>query len=224
MSRVSSWETKHNTISSFFEAYPTPSHLLDADPNKVLDVIRPLGLFPTRMQSLIAISTRILEMPRFILGLDKAHKVYGIGEFGFQSYQIFCQNKGKEINPTDRALATFANWQKREAKKIASGKNDECDDEEAAEQESEAEEEEKEEKLSDRARRMAEREATRKEPVLKEVGNKEAPLLKKELHIQKESTTAREVKKEVAKEGQGKKVGSGKKRKRGEITDFFSTI
>ena len=117
MSRVSSWETKHNTISAFFEKYPTPSHLLDADPERVLDVIKPLGLFPTRMQSLIAISTRILEMPQFILGLNKEHKVYGIGEFGFQSYQIFCQNKGTVINPTDRALATFANWQKKQAKK-----------------------------------------------------------------------------------------------------------
>jgi len=116
---VSSWDTKHNTISAFFASYPTPSHLLDADPEDVLQVIKPLGLFPTRMQSLVAISTRFLELPEFIVGLNKEHKIYGIGEFGYQSYQIFCQNKGLTISPADRALASFASWQKQLAKNAA---------------------------------------------------------------------------------------------------------
>jgi len=45
MSRVSSWETKHNAISSFFKAYPTPTDMHNADPKECLSVIHPLGLF-----------------------------------------------------------------------------------------------------------------------------------------------------------------------------------
>jgi len=148
MSRVSSWETKHNTISAFFEAYPTPSHLLDvSDPDEVLKVIKPLGLFPGRMQSLVAISTKMLEMPQFVLGLNKEHKIYGIGEFGFQSYQIFCQNKGCSIHPGDKALAGFCNWQKKHEKKL--GADDDDNDDEAAESEAEEDEEKENVQASD---------------------------------------------------------------------------
>jgi len=189
MSRVSSWDTKHNTISSFFEKYPTPSHLLDANPERVLDCIKPLGLFPTRMQSLVSISTRILEMPQFILGLNKEHKVYGIGEFGFQSYQIFCQNKGTLISPTDRALATFANWQKKQAKNKAAGggQDEEEEEEEEEEEKEEEEEEEEEEKLSNRAQRMAQRGVP---APLKEVGGQKNKADEKQKKRKKEERGA----------------------------------
>ena len=75
MSRVSSWATKHSAISNFFAQWPTPSAVLDAEPDSLLPVMKPLGLFESRLRSLIAISERFLSMPSFQLGLDKAHKV-----------------------------------------------------------------------------------------------------------------------------------------------------
>ena len=40
---VSSWACKHNTISAFFAQYPTPTAALQAKPDEVLEVIRPLA-------------------------------------------------------------------------------------------------------------------------------------------------------------------------------------
>ena len=47
MSRVSSWATKHECISKFFQAFPTPTAALAAKPDAVLAIIKPLGLFRT---------------------------------------------------------------------------------------------------------------------------------------------------------------------------------
>jgi len=121
MSRVSSWKTKHNTISAFFAAYPTPSSVLDAEPNDVLKIIHPLGLFPTRMKSLVSVTQRFLEMPKFDVGLSKDLKIYGIGEFGFQSFLLFCRGD-ISIKPKDRALSSFAHWQCKYKKEMAEKK------------------------------------------------------------------------------------------------------
>ena len=48
MSRVSSWATKRNAISGFFARWPTPSAVLDAEPDSLLPVMKPLGLFENR--------------------------------------------------------------------------------------------------------------------------------------------------------------------------------
>eukprot|EP01048_Picozoa_sp_COSAG05_P042574 COSAG05_NODE_23069_length_260_cov_0.956522_1_plen_51_part_10 len=48
--------------------------------------MKPLGLFPNRLKSLIAVSERFLSMTGeggFDVGLDKERKIYGIGEFGY---------------------------------------------------------------------------------------------------------------------------------------------
>mmetsp|Transcript_16948 Transcript_16948/g.28616 ORF Transcript_16948/g.28616 Transcript_16948/m.28616 type:complete len:358 (+) Transcript_16948:263-1336(+) len=113
MSRVSSHNVKHNTIAAFFKRYPTPSDALDADPEEVLRIITPLGLFPTRMRSIVEVSRHFLEMPEFILGLKPPYKVYGIGEFGYHSYLLFCRSNFA-IAPGDRALKAFVEWQKRQ--------------------------------------------------------------------------------------------------------------
>lgn len=57
------------------------------------------------MQSLLAATKRMLEMPAFDIGLDPQNKVYGIGEFGYHSYLLFCRDAGKSLKPKDKALA-----------------------------------------------------------------------------------------------------------------------
>jgi hypothetical protein len=41
--------------------------------------------------------------------------VYGIGEFGYHSYLLFCRSDFA-IAPGDRALKAFVEWQKRQLK------------------------------------------------------------------------------------------------------------
>ncbi|KAK3277230.1 hypothetical protein CYMTET_14746 [Cymbomonas tetramitiformis] len=112
MSRVSSHNVKHNTISAFFHRFPTPSDALDAEPEEVLKIIAPLGLFPSRMRTITEVSQRFLEMPIFEIGLEKHNKVYGIGEFGYHSYLIFCRNE-IAMTPSDKTLRAFVNLQRR---------------------------------------------------------------------------------------------------------------
>ena len=90
MSRVSSPTVKEKAIASFFKDFPTPTVALAADPTAVFPIIAPLGLFETRFKSIIEISKRFLTMsPMFQVGLTKELKIYGIGAFGFDSFNIF---------------------------------------------------------------------------------------------------------------------------------------
>jgi len=78
MSRVSSWDTKHNCISAFFERYPTPSALLQEDKwHRVREVINPLGLFDDRLKSLTSLTTHFFAHDNFEISLERnsPHKV-----------------------------------------------------------------------------------------------------------------------------------------------------
>lgn len=120
MSRVSSWAVKHVAISGFFEKYPTPSAFLDANPEEVQTLLHPLGLFPTRMQTLVAVTRRFLEAPLFSVGLEPELKVYGIGQFGVDSYRLFCRGDLK-CNPDDCNLKRFVEWQRGNAAATGAG-------------------------------------------------------------------------------------------------------
>ena len=117
MSRVSSWETKHRCISGFFEAYPTPSAALDARAEDVFEIIKSLGLFPGRMRSIVEVTTKFLTYPgAFTVGLEPEHKLYGIGEFGNDSFHIFARNDISRT-PGDKNLQSFVAWQRRRQQK-----------------------------------------------------------------------------------------------------------
>ena len=140
MSRVSSWNTKHTAISGFFAQWPTPSAVLDAEPASFLPVMKPLGLFENRLRSLIAVSEKFLSMPVFDIGLDKERKIYGIGEFGYSSYLIFCRygtkDGGAQAHPSDSTLQALVRWLKSQ-----SGGVKDTDEDESEESEEESDEE-----------------------------------------------------------------------------------
>lgn len=63
----------------------------------------------------VSSSERFLEMDEFDCGLDKETKIYGVGEFGVDSFRIFCRGEGTKMNPSDKALRAFTDWLKRTA-------------------------------------------------------------------------------------------------------------
>lgn len=63
-------------------------------------------------RSTISISEKFLTMPEFTCGLEKEIKIYGIGEFGVDSYLIFCAGEGRNITPNDKNLRAFTTWLK----------------------------------------------------------------------------------------------------------------
>ena len=120
MSRVSSWATKHDCISRFFERFPTPTDALAAKPDEVLEIIRPLGLFPNRYRSVVEVSARVLDVEPLDVGAEVGvNKIYGVGEFGIDSFEVFARgNVG--VNPGDKTLQSFVSWQKRNRKAVES--------------------------------------------------------------------------------------------------------
>ena len=112
MSRVSSEAVKTLAISSFFAKYPTPSDVLDVtfNPTSAFEILRPLGLFENRLKAVVEISSKFLTMPEFAVGMDKQIKIYGIGEFGCDSFSIFIRGEGRNLYPKDRTLAAYCRW------------------------------------------------------------------------------------------------------------------
>ena len=90
--RVSSSKTKELALKLFFDRYPNPTSCIDANPSEMHECIAPLGLFETRFRSIVEISRAFLSRNVvFNVGLTKEFKIYGIGEFGVDSYNIFAE-------------------------------------------------------------------------------------------------------------------------------------
>ncbi|CAM9427683.1 unnamed protein product [Ectocarpus fasciculatus] len=120
MSRVSSWETKHNCISAFFALYPTPTAFLqETGWSRVKNEINSLGLFDDRLKSLISLTTRFIEADEFEVDPDpkSEHKIRGVGAFGHESYLVFCRDAGATIclSAGGKPIAPFVAWRKRMA-------------------------------------------------------------------------------------------------------------
>ena len=115
MSRVSSWATKHDAISAFFARYPTPTAALAATPDDALAILRPLGLFPNRFRSVVEVSTAVLSDVRPLdVGTEAGkNKIYGVGEFGVDSFEVFVRGN-LDARPADKTLQAFVAWQKRQ--------------------------------------------------------------------------------------------------------------
>ena len=121
MSRVSSAAVKSRVLAAFFERCPTPTLFLDTPAEALQAIMHPLGLVPNRLQSLTALSVQFLAAPVFEVGLTPETKVYGFGDFGVASFQIFCRGN-LNATPEDATLRAFLAWQKRRAAKTAKGK------------------------------------------------------------------------------------------------------
>ena len=93
-------------------AFPHLLHGRDRLWRDVLKILAPLGLFENRFRAVVAISERFLGMDEFHVSLDKEFKIYGIGEFGVDSFNIFCRGGGASMAPSDRNLAAFCRWLK----------------------------------------------------------------------------------------------------------------
>ena len=115
---MSSAKTKETALELFFQRYPNPTSCIDANPSEMHECIAPLGLFETRFRSIVEISRAFLSRHvLFNVGLTKEFKIYGIGEFGVDSYNIFCRDicgkkDGSNYTPSDKNLQAYCRWRK----------------------------------------------------------------------------------------------------------------
>ena len=89
------------TLPEFLYWFPTPHALLGADPDFVKTILAPLGMMNVRYE-------RIKRMSQDYLTWDgvNAKKLYGIGKYGSDSYEIFFKHN-YTVEPTDKELKRY---------------------------------------------------------------------------------------------------------------------
>ena len=90
-------------LPEFLYWFPQPQNLLDADEDFVKSIIKPLGMVNVRYKRLVGMTNDYLTWD----GVD-ATKLYGIGEYGSQSYRIFF--KGERFEPKDKELRKYLGY------------------------------------------------------------------------------------------------------------------
>jgi len=89
------------TLPEFLYWFPTPYALINADEEFVKSIIKPLGMVNVRYQRLFRMSQDYLTWD----GND-ATKLYGIGKYGSDSYEIFFK-QNYSVKPTDKELKRY---------------------------------------------------------------------------------------------------------------------
>ena len=90
-------------LPEFLERWPTPEAYLASDPDEVKAVIRPLGFYNRREKTFRRMSEDYLTWD----GSD-ATVLYGIGQYGSESYRIFFQEE--RFEPQDKELRRYLGY------------------------------------------------------------------------------------------------------------------
>ena len=96
------WRKKVKKIlPKLFDKFPTPQKLLESDRETIADIIKELGMHNVRAQRIWRMSEEYLRWDG-----EDATKLFGIGKYGSDSYQIFYKNKIPE-NVQDKELKRY---------------------------------------------------------------------------------------------------------------------
>ena len=90
-------------LPEFLSRWPTAEAYLASDPDEVKAVIRPLGFYNRRENTFRRMSEDYLTWDG-----DDATVLYGIGQYGSESYRIFFQ--GERFEPQDKELRRYLGY------------------------------------------------------------------------------------------------------------------
>jgi methyl-CpG-binding domain protein 4 len=90
-----------NVAPVFWSQWRSPYSFLQATPDEVRDVIWSLGMVNRRYDRLTQMTLDFMEWN----GVD-ATKLYGIGKYGSDSYEIFFK-QNYDVKPTDKELIRY---------------------------------------------------------------------------------------------------------------------
>ena len=90
-----------NVFPVFMHHWPTPSKFVQASEQQVKDVIWSLGMVNVRYKRLVEMTYGFVNWD-----LHDATKLYGIGKYGSDSYEIFF-NQNYAVEPTDKELIRY---------------------------------------------------------------------------------------------------------------------
>ena len=90
-------------LPEFLERWSTAEAYLASDPDEVKAVIRPLGFYNRRENTFRRMSEDYLTWDG-----DDATVLYGIGQYGSESYRIFF--RGERFEPQDQELRNYLGY------------------------------------------------------------------------------------------------------------------
>lgn len=96
-------------IDIFFKEYPDANSLMSANLNELKDLIRPLGMYNRRANTLTRFSREYLEN-----NWTSPTDLYGCGKYADDTWRIFCKEEWNDVEPDDHALNDYHSWLKRE--------------------------------------------------------------------------------------------------------------
>ena len=85
----------------FMHHWPSPSKFVQASEQEVKDVIWSLGMVNVRYKRLVEMTYSFVDWD-----LDDAARLYGIGKYGSDSYEIFFK-QNYTVDPTDKELIRY---------------------------------------------------------------------------------------------------------------------
>jgi methyl-CpG-binding domain protein 4 len=88
-------------LPQFLARWSRPSEFIQADPESVQEIIKPLGMVNVRTKRLLRMTVDFLTWDG-----DDATELYGIGKYGSDSYEIFFKNN-YTVEPKDKELIRY---------------------------------------------------------------------------------------------------------------------
>ena len=89
-------------LDGLFERYPDASAMAVASQVDLASMLRPLGLYNRRAQTLIKLSSWWLTNDH-----DDVSKCPGVGKYARDAYALLVQRRWREVEPDDHALNDF---------------------------------------------------------------------------------------------------------------------
>lgn len=99
-------------LPEFLERWPDAESYLNSTPDQVIQVIRPLGFYNRRERTFRRMSQDFLSWD-----LQDASKLYGIGQYGSESYRIFWL--GERFEPQDKELRNYLGYPPKDLRVVA---------------------------------------------------------------------------------------------------------
>ena len=92
-------------LENFFERYPTPKAVLDAETLELSSFLKPIGLNNTRGKIIKRFTQEFTSKSWMYPG-----ELYGIGKYGDDSFRIFCMGEWRSVRPRDKKLNLYHSW------------------------------------------------------------------------------------------------------------------
>ncbi|KAL0484736.1 methyl-CpG-binding domain protein [Acrasis kona] len=94
-----------DVMLEILERWPTPKHLTLADDDELRELLTPLGLANKRTLTLKRFSQEWING-----NWTLPDELYGIGQYGCDSYRIFVLGEWDKVSPTDKELIRYVEW------------------------------------------------------------------------------------------------------------------